>query len=187
MHWYVFSSGLDSESPPKLTVEQIIALIHEDSIGKNAQVMREGDQTQTWFKITNTEFATVFDEAKIRKAEVKAEAIIKKAEARAEAKSEKAEARAAKKQKQYSAMKTFLYIWRFISNHPILGPCFGFGVAMVIGVLIMCWDYNLTLGEFFRTIQNYDGLDGPICPILGGIFIWMTFWVWIEKGKLPGD
>ena len=64
MNWYVYSSGLDPESPQKLTAEQIITLIHQDTIGKNAQVMREGDPNQTWLSITNTDFEREFNEAK---------------------------------------------------------------------------------------------------------------------------
>ena len=72
MNWYVFSSGLDPETPQKLTAEQIIALIHQNTIGKNAQVMREGDPNQTWLSITNTDFARAFNEVKLKKAEAKA-------------------------------------------------------------------------------------------------------------------
>jgi flagellar biosynthesis GTPase FlhF len=60
MNWYVYSSGLDTDNPPKLTTEQVVALIIDKTIGKNAQVMRADDSTKSWIKITDTEFKKTF-------------------------------------------------------------------------------------------------------------------------------
>lgn len=64
MHWYVHSSGLDTDIPPKLTTEQVVALITNKTIGRNAQVMRSDDLTKSWLKITDTEFAKTFEALK---------------------------------------------------------------------------------------------------------------------------
>jgi hypothetical protein len=66
MNWYVYSSGLDTNNPPKLTTEQVIALINDNTIGKNAQIMQEGG-TDKWIKITsNPDFAEALKSLKQR-------------------------------------------------------------------------------------------------------------------------
>ena len=71
MNWYVYSSGLDTNNPPKLTTEQVIALINDNTIGKNAQIMQEGG-TDKWIEITsNPDFAEALKSLKERKAKKK--------------------------------------------------------------------------------------------------------------------
>jgi|GEM_PF-4808594 len=71
MNWYVYSSGLDTNNPPKLTTEQVVALIIDKTIGKNAQVMRADDSTKSWIKITDTEFKKTFASLKQLEAQQK--------------------------------------------------------------------------------------------------------------------
>jgi hypothetical protein len=53
MHWFVYSSGLDPDNPPKLTTEQVVALINDNTIGKNAQIMQASGGNGKWIKITS--------------------------------------------------------------------------------------------------------------------------------------
>ena len=61
MNWYVLSSGLDLDKPPKLTTQQVIQLIIDDTIGKNAKIMQANGGTGKWELIRhNPEFAETF-------------------------------------------------------------------------------------------------------------------------------
>ena len=95
MNWYVYSSGLDTETPPKLTTEQVVALIKDKTIGKNAQVMRSDDPTKSWIKITDTEFAKTFASLQqlesTQKAAQKTQRQAEQTAARAQRKSDKTE------------------------------------------------------------------------------------------------
>jgi hypothetical protein len=72
MNWYVYSSGLDTDNPPKLTTEQVIALINDNTIGKNAQIMQANGGTEKWIKITrNPDFAEALKSLKERKSKKK--------------------------------------------------------------------------------------------------------------------
>ncbi len=72
MNWYVYSSGLDTDNPPKLTTEQVVALIKDNTIGKNAQIMQANGGTEKWIKITkNPDFAEALKSLKERKAQKK--------------------------------------------------------------------------------------------------------------------
>ena len=72
MNWYVYSSGLDTDNPPKLTTEQVVALIKDNTIGKNAQIMQANGGTEKWIKITkNPDFAEALKSLKERKSQKK--------------------------------------------------------------------------------------------------------------------
>ena len=82
MSWYVFSSGIDPEKPQQLTKEQIVQLISQGRIGKNAKVMSTSDTTRTWHDITETEFSSVFDQKAAQAKQEKAQAKQEKAQAK---------------------------------------------------------------------------------------------------------
>ena len=117
MDWYVHSSGLDQENPPKLTTEQVVALITAKTIGQNAQVMRSDDPNRSWIKITDTEFAKTFASlkqllsqqqaaAKAEQAAAKAEQSTIKAAASAKRQSERSAAQAQRKKQLADAVDT---------------------------------------------------------------------------------
>lgn len=98
MNWYVYSSGLDTENPPKLTTEQVVALIKNKTIGKNAQVMRSDDPNKSWIKITDTDFTKTFASLQQlelqQKADQKAQRQAEKTAAQAQRQAEKSAAQA---------------------------------------------------------------------------------------------
>ena len=89
MNWYVYSSGLDTDRPPNLTTQQIVALIKDKTIGKNAQVMRSDDPTKSWIKITSTEFAKTFESMQQMEEQQKAAQKTKRKEEKTAARSQR--------------------------------------------------------------------------------------------------
>ncbi len=98
MNWYVYSSGLDTDNPPQLTTEQVVALIKNKTIGKNAQVMRSDDPNKSWIKITDTDFTKTFASLQQlelqQKADQKTQRQAEKSAARAQRQAEKSAAQA---------------------------------------------------------------------------------------------
>jgi cation transport ATPase len=107
MNWYVYSSGLDTDNPPKLTTEQVVALIKDKKIGKNAQVMRSDDPTKSWIKITDTEFTKTFASLKQlesqQKSTEKAQRQAEKDAAQAQRQAEEAAAQAQRQAEEAAA------------------------------------------------------------------------------------
>ena len=108
MNWYVYSSGLDTDNPPKLTTEQVVALIKGKKIGKNAQVMRSDDPTKNWIKITDTEFSKTFASLKKmesqQKSTEKTQRQAEKSAAQAQRQAEKSAVQAQRQEQKFEVL-----------------------------------------------------------------------------------
>jgi hypothetical protein len=90
-YWYVLSSGLDAETPERLTEPQIVELINAERIGSGADVLKPGSSQNEWVKLKDTHLNAYVEHVRERKQlameERKSDAVAKR-EAKKSARSE---------------------------------------------------------------------------------------------------
>ena len=90
-HWFVLSSGLDAETPERLTEPQIVELINAGRIGPGADVLKPGSSQNEWVKLKDTHLNDYVEQVRERKQLAKEDRksdVVAKREAKKTARSE---------------------------------------------------------------------------------------------------